>query len=125
MGGLGSRPRAPGEWRDLTRVLLRGFVREIPILIGIWVLVAGALAGWSVISVDMSLRESIALALGFLPMSVPLSPLVWLRWEFQAWQLAALPALGIGCLWFVVTLPLAAILGLLLASLVGGDASPR
>lgn len=93
--------------RGYTAYLLRRFRKELPWLIAIWALAAivGALLG--IISGELSPRESLALALAFMPLLVPLAPLWWLRSEWKAHTPKALPAIGLGCAWFVLTLPLA------------------
>jgi hypothetical protein len=103
--------------RGFTGELYRRFVRELPWLIGIWALVAMGLAAWGVISGERDLGQSLAVALTFLPLAVPLSPLMWLRFESRAWTPRAFPAIGLAGLWFVVTMPLAVAASVLLGSL--------
>jgi hypothetical protein len=105
--------------RGYTRELRRRFVRELPWLIGIWLLVAFGFGVWGAISGERELDQSVALAVTFLPLAVPLSPLRWLRWEYRAWTPCAFPAIGLAALWFLVTMPFAIAAPVGLGNLLG------
>ena len=101
--------------------MLDAFLRELPWFAGIWVVATLALVLFGLVSGDFTPRESLRLAVGVLPLAIPLAPLTWMRFEPRARNSRSLPALGFGCLWAVVTMPLAIGLSLFLTRLVGAE----
>jgi hypothetical protein len=87
----------------------------------IWLGVMAFIGGVGLVSGNSTLREMLAFAVGFLPMAVPLSPIIWLRWEQTSWSRGTLAAVGVAMAWFVVTGVPSLLLGSWLAGLVGGD----
>jgi hypothetical protein len=114
------RNRASDDSAKVTGELLFRFLRDVPWLALIWLGVTVLICGIGAVTGGTSLREALSLAVGFLPMAVPLSPLVWLRWEAIPPRRAVLPAVGIAIAWFVLLLLPAALIGSWLATLVGG-----
>lgn len=103
-----------------TRRLLSRFLHELPWLLGIWVVATLAFVVFGLVSGDMEPKQAIIVAVGLLPLAIPLAPLTWMRWEPATRTPRALPGIGFGCLWAVVTMPLAIGLSLLLTRLLGG-----
>ena len=101
--------------------MLDAFLRELPWLLGTWVVVTLALVVFGLLSGDFTPRQSLRIAVGFLPLTIPLAPLTWMRFDPRARGGSAMPALGFGCLWAAVTMPLAIGLSLFLTRLVGGE----
>ncbi len=104
-----------------TRVLLGMFRRDLPITVAVWVAVSAFIGIVGVVSGDQSPRDALGLGLTFLPLAVPLAPLVWLRWEPRARTRGALPVVGLGCLWSLVTLPIAIGISVLIGNLLGAE----
>jgi len=106
--------------------MLDAFLRELPWFMGIWVVATVALVVFGALTGDFSPRESLRIAVGVLPLAIPLAPLTWMRFEPRTREprtreARSLPALGFGCLWALVTMPLAIGLSLFLTRLVGAD----
>ena len=99
---------------------VRRFVADLPILAGIWVV--GTFGVSIVLSVvdGQPLGDQLALAATFLPLAIPLSPLLWL-WRIARPPDWTLPAVGAGFAWFFVTMPLAIWAVTSLGSLLGLD----
>ena len=104
---------------DYTRYLWRGFVHALPWLVGAWVFVSLGIALLQWLADGTGLWESLRTAVIFLPVAVPLSPLVWLRWQREARTPKALPAARLSLLWFAITFPLAIGAAVLLAGVLG------
>jgi hypothetical protein len=110
-----------GDWRGKTRELFRRFVRDLPFIVGGWLVVAVGVAVYGYLQGE-PLSDAVRTALVFLPMAIPLSPLIWLsRARAKARTPSALPAIGLGCLWSAVTLPLAVALVVALANVLGAE----
>ena len=105
----------------VTGELLYLFLRDVRWIALLWLGMAVVLTAFGVVSGEMSVRESAAFTVGLLPLAVALSPLVWLRHEIVARGCAALPAIGLAILWFIVLSPPAILLGAWLSRFVGGD----
>jgi len=103
------------------RRLLDAFLKEAPWMLGFWVVSVLALIVFGALTGDMNPREALTVAVGFLPLIIPLAPLTWIRFEPRGNNAAAVPSVGLGCLWAVVTMPLAIGLGVVLTKLVGGE----
>jgi hypothetical protein len=108
------------------RRLLRAFLREAPWMLGMWGVVTLALIVFGLLSGDFSPREAITVAVGILPLAIPLAPLTWFRFSPRAGAEGrsdgrSTGVLGFGCLWAIVTMPLAIGLGLYLTRLVAGE----
>ena len=101
-----------------TRYLWSGFVRALPWVVGIWVVVSAgiALLRWLIDGVELG--ESLRTAIILLPVAVPLSPLIWLRWQGEARTSEALPAVWLSLLWAAITLPLAVGASVLIANVL-------
>jgi hypothetical protein len=97
------------------------FLREAPWMLGIWVVATLALIVFGLLSGDLNPRQALRVTVGFLPLAIPLAPLTWLRFEPAARTSRQVRISGFGCLWAVVTMPLALALGLMLTRLVGGE----
>jgi hypothetical protein len=95
------------DWRVKTRELFNRFVQELPLLLGIWLLVALFLAVFAALT-GSPVWDAVLVAVAFLPLAIPMAPILWLRWEPRAADPRAFPAIGLGCLWAIVTLPFAA-----------------
>jgi len=98
--------------------VLRRFIADLPVLVGIWLVVMVGVAIWGSLTEGVALGESLALAVTFLPIAVPLSPLLWLR-RFASAPDKTLPTVGLGCAWFIVTMPLAVAATVALANMLG------
>src|SRR5688572_20439026 len=99
---------------------LRRFVADLPILAGIWVVATfGVSIVLSVVD-GQPLGDHLALAATFLPLAIPLSPLLWL-WRIARVPDRTLPAVGAGFAWFIVTMPFAIWAVTAIASLLGLD----
>ena len=105
--------------RGYTAELWRAFVASLPWLVGIWVVATGGLAGWDAMTGQRSLAESLALAVTFLPVAIAITPMLWLRHSHEARTRRALPGIGLAAIWTVVTLPVAVLAAVALASLLG------
>jgi len=101
--------------------MLDAFLKELPWLLATWVVVTLALVIFGLLSGEFTPRQSLRVAVGFLPLTIPLAPLTWMRFDSRARDGNRISALGFGCLWAVVTMPLAVGLGLFLTRLVGGE----
>ena len=86
-------------------------------MLGIWLVVL-SLVVYGYLQGE-SIGDALRTALVFLPLAVPLSPVLWLHHEHQARRPSALPAIGLGCLWALVTLPLAVATAVGIANLLG------
>ena len=104
-----------------TRRIVRQVLKEGPWMLGIWAVAVLALVVFGALTGDTSPREALTVGVGFLPLAIPLAPFTWLHLEPRARTSGALPNLGFGCLWAIVTMPLAIGLGLFLTRLVGGE----
>lgn len=99
---------------------LRHFVAHLPILIAIWVVAAVGVSIVLSIAEGRPLGDQLVRAVPFLPMAIPVSPLLWL------WRIAPTPdrtvrAAAAGFGWFIVTVPLAIWAAMALADLLGLD----
>jgi membrane protease YdiL (CAAX protease family) len=101
--------------------MVRAFLREAPWMLGMWLVVTLALIVFGQLSGDYSPREAITVAVGVLPLAIPLAPLTWFRFTPRGSDGRSGRAVGFGCLWSVVTMPLALGLGLYLMRLIGGE----
>ena len=106
------------EPESFSRRLLQAFLKELPWLLGSWLVVTLALIVFGVMTGDMTPREALTIAVSFLPLAIPLAPLTWMRWEPRATTPRAFPAIGLGCLWSALTLPVAIGLSVLLTRLL-------
>jgi len=104
-----------------TDYLLRNFVKAVPWFIGMWLAVTVVVAVWAAVMDGKDLGDSLRTMITFLPVGVPLSPLIWLRWERDARTPKALPAIGIAILWLLITLPLAVLASVGIGNLLGVD----
>jgi hypothetical protein len=119
--GEGARGRKSDDSAVVTARLIHRFLRDVPQMALIWLGVMVFIGGVGLISGNSTVREMLAFAVGFLPMAVPLSPIIWLRWEQTGWSRGTLAAVAIAMGWFVVTGVPSLLLGAWLAGLVGGD----
>jgi cadmium resistance protein CadD (predicted permease) len=103
------------------RRLLDAFLKEAPWMLGMWGVVTLALIVFGLLSGDFSPREAITMAVGILPLAIPLAPLTWFRFTTGTREARSLRGLGASLLWAVLTMPLAIALGLYLTGLVGGE----
>ena len=106
---------------DSGRQLLAAVLKEAPWMLGMWVVVTLALIVFGALSGDMSPREAITVAVGVLPLAIPLAPLTWFHFTPRTPEARSLRGLGFSLLWVVVTMPLAIALGLYLTRLIGGE----
>jgi hypothetical protein len=105
-------------------------------MLGIWAMAVLALIVFGALTGDTSPREALTVGLGFLPLAIPLAPFTWLHFDprprqareareageaGEAGRARAFPNVGFGCLWAVLTMPLAIGLSLFLTRLVGGE----
>ena len=104
-----------------TDYLLRNFVKAIPWLVGLWLGVTVVVAGWVTVMDGADFGNALRTMVAFLPVGVPLSPLVWLRWENDARTPKAFPAIGVAILWAVITLPLAVLASVAIGNAIGVD----
>ncbi len=107
--------------RGYTRYLMGRFIADLRWLLPLWLVGIIGFPLWSVVTGEMPLDEALQLAVTYMPLLVPLTPLTWLRWESRARTPKALPAIGLGCAWSLLTLPLAIGAEVVLANLLGGD----
>ena len=106
---------------DHTRYLWGSFLRALPWLVGVWVIVSVGIALLLWLGYGVEFGESLRTAITFLPLAVPLTPLVWLRRQRGARTPKALPAIGLSVLWAALTFPLAIGAALLLGKVFGVD----
>lgn len=104
---------------DYTRYLWSSFVRALPWVVGIWAIASVGIALLQWLTDGIELGESLRTAIILLPVAVPLSPLVWLRWRGEARTSKALPAVWLSLLWAAITLPLAVGASVLIANVLG------
>jgi hypothetical protein len=100
---------------------LDAFLKEAPWMLGMWVVVTLALIVFGALSGDMNPREAITVAVGVLPLAIPLAPLTWFRFTPRTGEARSLRGLGFSMLWMLLTMPLAIAMGLYLTRLVGGE----
>jgi hypothetical protein len=98
--------------------VLRRFMADVPVVVGIWVVVMLGVAVWWTLVDGTALGESLSLAVTFLPIAIPLSPLLWLR-RFASPPDKTVRTVGAGCAWFITTMPLAVGASVALANLLG------
>ena len=110
----------PRPGQGYTRFLYGLIWKDLPIVAGIWALVVAGATLLIAVTGKLDVREALAIGAACLPLVIPLGPLIWLRYDIRARAVNVLPALGLGCLWMFVTMPLAVGLGLLLSRLVNG-----
>jgi hypothetical protein len=106
---------------EYTDYLLRNFVKAIPWYIGMWLVVTVVVALWVTVVDREEFGDALRTMITFLPVGIPLTPLIWLRWERDARTPKALPALGIAILWALITLPLAILACVAIGNLIGVD----
>ena len=72
-------------------------------------------------SVAGSHLSAVTVAVGVLPLAIPLAPLTWFRFTPGTGEARSVRGLGVSMLWAILTMPLAIALGLYLTRLVGGE----
>jgi hypothetical protein len=98
--------------------LLRKFVRELPWILSVWVVVSIAFVLWRGLHDGLPFAESLKVAIVLLPIVIPIAPIAWLRFDEEARTRRAWPAIGLACVWVVISLPIAVALAVALGSLV-------
>jgi hypothetical protein len=100
-----------------TRYLFRRFIRDLPWMLGVWLVVSIAFALWWGVHDRLPIAEAIKVAIVLLPIVIPIAPIGWLRLDEAARTRRAWPALGIAFAWAVISLPIAVALGSLVSVL--------
>jgi hypothetical protein len=90
-----------------TRYLVERLLADLRWLLPLWLAGFVVVAVWSAVTGEMPLDEALRLVVIFLPLLVPLTPLTWLRHQSRARTPKALPAIRLGCVWSLLTFPLA------------------
>jgi hypothetical protein len=98
--------------------LLRKFVRELPWILGVWVVMSIAFVLWRGVHDGPPFAESVKVAIVPLPIVIPIAPIAWLRFDEEARTRRAWPAIALACAWIVISLPIAVALAVSLGSLV-------
>ena len=105
-------------FRGYTGYLFRKFLRELPWLLGVWVVVAVGFVVWRGVHDGLPFAEALKVAIVLLPIMIPIAPIAWLRFDPEAQTRRAWPAFALGCAWSLIGLPITIVLAVVLGKLV-------